>query len=266
MQVEEPFGPLLRTWRIRRRLTQEALAADAEVSTRHVSFLEAGKAKPSREMVLLLASAMELELRDRNVLLGAAGFAPVYRSSPLESPEMANVRRVLDVILKGHEPFGAVVVDRMTNILLLNQGAQRLIGEFMPEPPADPIVSTNLLHAMFHPQGLRPSIVNWDQVAGMIIERLHRELALRPGDEQQQALRRALLSYPDVPTRFHMLGGTELVEPFVSTHLRRGELSVRLVSTLTTLGTAIDVTAQEIVIESFFPADEVSARFFRSPA
>ena len=134
----------------------------------------------------------------------------------------------------------------------------------MLEPPPAPIVSTNLPHAMFHPQGLRPAIVNWDQVAGMIIERLHRELALRPGDEEQQALRRALLAYPEVPSRFHALGGTELVEPFISTHLRRGDLSVRLVSTLTTLGTAIDVTAQEIVIESFFPADEASERFFRS--
>ncbi len=247
-------------------MTQEALAHDAEVSTRHLSFLESGKAKPSRDMVLLLASALEMELRDRNALLGAAGFAPVYRMSPLDSPEMEPVRRVLEVILKGHEPFGALVLDRLTNVLTMNQGAMRLLGFFVPNMPADPQVATNLLHGLFHPQGLRAAIVNWEQVAGVIVERMHRELALRPDDREQETLQRALLAYPGVPERFHHLGGTEIIEPFIATHLRQGDAEVRLVSTLTTLGTAIDVTAQEIVIESFFPADEASERFLRSLA
>lgn len=256
------FGSLLRRFRTGHRLTQEQLAADAEVSTRHLSCLESGKAQPSREMVLVLASALELELRDRNVLLGAAGFAPVYRASSLEAPAMAPVRAALGLLLRHHEPFGAVVLDRLSNVLLVNEGARKLLGRFLADPAAEPRVLGNVLHALFSPAGVRPFVVNWDEVATLALERLQREILLSPQDEERQALRAALLAYPGVPVRPHK-GRTLALDPFVSLHLRRGAQEVRLFSALTTLGTPADITAQELTIESYFPADEASAALLR---
>jgi transcriptional regulator with XRE-family HTH domain len=258
------FGPLLRRWRSSRRLTQEQLADDAEVSTRHLSCLESGKAQPSREMVLVLASALELELRDRNVLLGAAGFAPVYRASPLEAAAMAPLRSAIELLLQKQEPYGAIVVDRAWNVLQWNDGARRLFARFMPRMPQDPRVATNVVHGLFSPEGLRPSIVNWEQVAAFTIERMHREIARHPEDPEGLALRDAILAYPGLPERFHATDVTASVDPFLAVHLRRGADEVRLFSTLTTLGTPLDVTAQELILESYFPADEASDRYLQA--
>lgn len=257
------FGPLLRRWRGSRRLTQEQLAEHAEVSVRHLSFLESGKSRPSREMVLVLCSALELELRERNVLLGAAGFAPVYRASPLEAAGMAPLSRAVDLLLRQQEPFGAVVVDRLWNVLRWNQGALRLFGALLDRPPADPRVATNVMHALFSPDGLRPWVVNWEPVARFSMERLHREIALNPEDEERRALRAELLAWPGVPERLAVSDLRERVEPFLALHLRKGALELRLLSTLTTLGTPLDVTAQELVVESYFPADAESERVLR---
>jgi transcriptional regulator with XRE-family HTH domain len=260
------FGPLLRRWRASRRLTQEQLADDAEVSTRHLSCLESGKAQPSREMVLVLASALELELRDRNVLLGAAGFAPVYRASPLQAAAMAPLRSAIELLLRQQEPYGAIVVDRTWNVLQWNDGARRLFARFMPRMPTDPRVATNVVHGLFSPEGLRPCIVNWEQVAAFTIERMHREIARHPEDPEGLGLRDAILAYPGLPERFHVTDVTASVDPFLAVHLRRGADEVRLFSTLTTLGTPLDVTAQELILESYFPADEASDRYLRALA
>lgn len=258
------FGGLLRRFRGARRLTQEQLASDAEISTRHLSFLETGKALPSREMVLVLASALELELRDRNVLLGAAGYAAVYRASPLDAPQMAPVRRVLGLLLKQQEPFGAVVVDRAWNVLLWNEGARRLFQRFLPQDGGtDARALGNVMHALFAPGGLRRSLVNWEQVASLALERLDREIALRPHEDEHRQLREAILAYPDVAALLSSKAWHG-ADPFVPLHLRQGEAEVRLLSTLTTLGTAQDITAQELTIESYFPADEASEAFLRA--
>lgn len=259
------FPALLRRWRTSRRYTQERLAADAEVSTRHLSFLEAGKARPSRQMVLLLASALDLELRDRNTLLVAAGFAPVYAASGLDAEVMAPVRRALDLMLARQEPYGALVVDHLWNVLALNRGAQLLLARFVPEPSADLRHGANLLHALFHPGALRPFVVNWTEVAGLLVERLHRELALHPEDTDRRALLASLLAYPDVPARFAEPAAGR-ADPFATLHLRRGADEVRLFSMLTTIGTPLDVTAQHLVVESYFPADEASAAFLQALA
>ncbi len=258
------FGPLLRRWRGSRRLTQEQLALEAEISTRHLSCLENGKASPSREMVLVLASALELELRDRNVMLGSAGFAPVYRASPLEAAGMAPLRHAVTLLLRQQEPYGAVVVDRLWNVLQWNQGALRLFGALLQAPPRDPRVGTNVLFALFSPEGLRPWIVNWDQVARFTMERLHREIAQNPDDEERRALRRELLALPGIPERLRTTDLQASVDPFLSMHIRQGPIELRLLSTLTTLGTPLDVTAQELIIESYFPADEESDRVIRA--
>jgi transcriptional regulator with XRE-family HTH domain len=248
------FAALLRRFRQSRRLTQEQLAGDAEISTRHLSYLETGKAQPSREMVLLLCSALELELRDRNLLLGAAGFAALYRVSPLNAPAMQPVQRALDLILLRQEPFGAVVMDRTWNLLRWNQGAGRIFQRFLPDlGQAQGGMNRNMAHALFAPHGLRQSLLNWEEVAALLLERLQREIALHPEDSHRRALQAELLSLGPPPARLVHPGAPAL--PFVPLHLRRDGCELRLFSLLTSLGTPLDVTAAELVIESFFPAD-----------
>jgi transcriptional regulator with XRE-family HTH domain len=261
----EAFGSLLRRWREGLRLTQEQLADDAEVSTRHLSCLERGKSRPSREMVLVLASVLELELRDRNVLLGCAGFAPVYPSSALESLAMAPIRRAIDLVLKQQEPYGAVVVDRAWNLLEMNDGAARMIAALLPTPPEDPRIASNVLRILMHPTGLRPCIVNWVEVAAFTLERIDRDCDLHPHDELRSALRDELLTYPGVAA-LRPAGTPRANDPVATIHLRHGDTEVRLFTMLTTLGTPMDVTAQELAIESYFPADADSERWLRGLA
>jgi len=259
--MNEAFGSLLRRWRAGHRLTQEQLAAEAEISTRHLSYLERGKARPSREMVLVLASVLDLELRDRNLLLGCAGFAAVYPNSPLESLQMAPIRRAIDLMFAQQEPFGAVLVDRLWNVLETNRGAARLLHTFWPRPPNDPRIATNLLRATLHPEGLRPALVNWTEAAAFLLERLERGCALYPHDDERQALRRELLGYPGV-AELRPVGVPITGHPVLTSHLKNGTAELRLFTTLTTLGTPLDVTAQELTIENYFPADPDSERWF----
>jgi transcriptional regulator with XRE-family HTH domain len=247
------FGPLLREWRQVRQMSQLRLAEAAEVSTRHISFIETGRAAPSREMVLILASALDLPLRERNTLLGAAGFAAVYRESDLGAPEMGQVARALQFLLDRHEPYGASVLDGSWNILRVNHGGARMVGWIFDEPPP-PKVHGNAMRLLFHPRGLRPYIVNWEELAAAMIERLHREVSLGASRE----LLDELLDYPDVPHRFARprLGQTPQV--VLALHFRKGERDLRMFTTLTTLGTPLDVTAQELRIESYFPADRAT--------
>ncbi len=258
----DSFGSMLRRWREGARLTQEQLADDAEVSTRHLSCLERGKARPSRQMVLVLASVLELELRDRNVMLGCAGFAPVYPSSALDSLAMAPIKRAIDLVLQKQEPYGAVVVDRTWNLLRFNDGATRMLAAFLPVMPEDPRISGNLLRALLHPQGLRPCIVNWVEMAAFTLERIDRECSLHPHDEDRKALRAELLTYPGVAALMPD-GAPRANDPVATIHLKHGDTEVKLFTMLTTLGTPMDVTAQELAIESYFPADEASERWLR---
>lgn len=249
------FGPSLKQWRVARRLTQEQLAHDAEISTRHLSCLETGKAKPSREMVLVLASALELELRERNSLLGHAGFAAVYASEGLDSARMAAVRRAIDLVLAQQEPWGAVVVDRAWNVLKMNDGA-RVLSRFSKTPK----VMANAVRAVLHPDGLKTALVNWGEVAAFTLQRLERECARHPHDEARAALLREVKKYPGV-AKLELAARDEA--PASVLHLRRGDDEVRLFTLLTTIGTPLDVTAEELTIESYFPADAASERWLR---
>jgi transcriptional regulator with XRE-family HTH domain len=261
VKTRDGFPNLLRRWRTSRRLSQEQLALDAEVSTRHLSYLETGKAKPSREMVLVLASALELELKERNVMLGSAGFAPVYTSSALESLELAPVRRAIELLLEQQEPYGAVLFDRCWNALRMNEGAQRLMSHFLEGERTDLHVATNLVRAILHPTGLRPWLVNWVEVAQATLERLERECATFPTDEGRRALLDEVRTYPGVSA---LAAGTPATgEPIALVHLKRGEHEVRLFTMLTTIGTPLDVTAQELTIESYFPADDATDAWLR---
>lgn len=262
--MAEPFARLLRLHRSRRRLSQELLALDADVSARHLSCLETGKSHPSREMVLRLAGVLELDLRDRNTLLVSAGFAPAYPSSPLGSLDMAPVGQAIELLLAKQEPFGAVVVDRCWNALRANAGARRLLDRFLDAKRLPARIATNLVRATLHPGGLRPHVVNWGEVAGIVLDRIERAHLAHPEDDERRALLEEVRAFPGMGevTPGAPPGGV----PAAVLHLRRGADEVRLFTLLTTIGTPLDVTAQELTLESFFPADDASDRWFRASA
>jgi transcriptional regulator with XRE-family HTH domain len=259
------FGRLLKQWRERRRLSQLALAVDAEISSRHLSFIETGRAQPSREMVLLLTRVLEVPPRGRNDLLTAAGYAPVYRETGLEAPEMADVRRALDFMMRQQEPYPGLVIDGHWNILMTNGGARRLMGLFLD---ADAVAAVggrpNAMRLFYHPRGMRPYIVNWEATAAGLIQWLHRDLARGIGDAETSRLLEELLSYPDVPQKWRTLDLDAAPVPFLAVELRRGNTHVAFFSTLTTLGVPYDITLHELRVECFFPADRQSETLLRT--
>jgi transcriptional regulator with XRE-family HTH domain len=260
------FGELLRRWRERRRLSQLDLATDAEISTRHLSFVETGRAQPSREMVLLLARALDVPLRDRNDLLVAAGYAPIYRESGLDAPAMAQARRALDFILRQQEPYPALVLDRHWNVLEVNAGSARFQAAFLDSKAVADLGPPNAMRLMFHPRALRPHIVNWEAAAASLIQWLHRDVVSGFGGAQARELLDELLAYPGVPRQWRTLDLDASLAPFLPIEFRKGELALRYFTTLTTLGTPHDITLQELRIESFFPADEATEEASRTLA
>jgi len=254
-----PLGTLLRDWRRRRRLSQLDLALEAGVSARHLSFLETGRSKPSREMVLHLSEQLEVPLRDRNQLLLAGGYAPVYGERALDAPEMQPVRHALDLVLTGHEPYPAAVVDRGWNMVAANRAVGLLTEGVAPEllePPA------NVLRASLHPDGMAPRIANLGEWRAHLLERLERQVQLT-GDEGLAALHEELLGYPgetadEPPTEDR---GAGIVVPL---RLRTAGGELAFFSTVTTFGTPVDITVSELAIESFFPADATTAQAVRS--
>jgi len=261
------FGRLLKQWRECRRLSQLALAVDAEISSRHLSFIETGRAHPSRDMVLLLARALEVPPRGRNDLLTAAGYAPVYRETALDSPEMADVRRALDFILHQQEPFPGLVIDGHWNLLMSNQGAGRLMGFFLTQEDVAAVGGRpNAMRLFYHPRGMRPYIVNWEATAAGLIQWLHLDLARGIGDAETRRLLDELLSYPDVPQKWRTLDLDVTPAPFLAVELRKGDLDIKFFSTLTRLGVPYDITLHELRVECFFPADAASEARLRGLA
>ena len=257
-QSAAPFGQLLSQWRRLRGKSQLDLALQAAVSPRHVSFVETGRSKPSREMVLTLATALQVPLRERNALLLAAGYAPVYRETRLDAPELEPALRALDLILKHHEPYPAVVLDAQWDVLRTNDPAMMFFSQLLGEPR--PEGRPNVLRFMFDERRLKPYIQNWDQVAGDLVQRAHREAV---GGTPNQALKQVLkeiLAYPGVPERFGSIDPDVALVPFVPISFKKGDLAVRYFSLVTTLGTPQDVTLQELRVECFFPADTETER------
>jgi len=261
-ELENPFGRLLREWRTRRRVSQLDLALDAGVSSRHVSFIETGRAQPSREMVLMLSRVLDVPLRDRNDLLMAAGYAAMYRATDLDAPPLEQARRAIDFMLRQQEPYRclpypAIAVDRTWTILKANNGAVRLVEAFA-DPAAADEWGGNAMRLMFHPRGFRPHIVNWEAMAAALIQWLHRDVLSGLGGAETRRLLDELLSYPGVPPRWRTLDLDVSTAPFLAIEFRKGDLNVRFFSTLTSLGTPHDITLQELRIEAFFPADAES--------
>ena len=254
MTPERHVGTLLRGWRQRRRLSQLDLASEAGVSTRHLSFLETGRAKPSREMVLHLAERLEVPLAARNELLMAAGFAPVYARRGLGDPDMVSVRSALELVLAAYEPFPALVVDRGWDLVAANRALPVLLTGAAPhllEPPV------NVLRLSLHPEGLAPRILNLPQWRRHVLHRLAREAHLS-GDAGLAQLHRELARLP---------GGTDRTPPngiAVPLRIRVGDATLSLLSTVTTFGTAVDLTAAELSVEAFLPADAHTAEVLRA--
>lgn len=250
-------GRLLRNWRRARHKSQLALALDAGVSARHLGFLETGRARPSRRMLLTLADALDVPLRERNLLLLAAGHAPVYRETRLDDPGMAQARTAVDMILGHQEPYPAVVMDRHWNILRTNRAADRLFGSLLPTPPDG---TPNVVRLMFDPGGLRPFVSNWPAVADGLMHRIHRESLGGVPDETTTRLLAEVLAYPGVAERWREPDpGSEPPAPFLAVEFEKGDLSFSFFSTVTTLGTPLDITLQELRIECFFPGSPDTA-------
>jgi transcriptional regulator with XRE-family HTH domain len=247
-------GRLLKQWRERRRMSQLGLALEAEISTRHLSFLETGRTQPSREMVLLLSRVLEVPLRGRNELLTAAGYAPVYRETGLDAPEMAQVKQALGFMLRQQEPFPAMVLDRHWNILLTNNAMGKVMGLFLDPAATAALGPANAMRLSYHPQALRPYIVNWEATAAAFIQWLHRDL-LRTGDVETRKLLDELLTYPDVPKQWQLLDLDASTAPFLAIELKKGDVRFSFFTLLASLGTPYDITLHELRIECFFAAD-----------
>lgn len=258
-ELQRPVGELLRQWRGHRRLSQLDLASEAGISTRHLSFVETGRAKPSREMLLHLADRLDVPLRQRNQLLLAGGFAPVYPESALDSAPMSVVRAAVRQVLTGHEPYPAAVVDRGWHLVDANTSLGLFIEGVPPELLEPPV---NVLRVSLHPAGLAPRIVNLGEWRGYLLGRLRREVALS-ADRDLAELYDELSGYPcDQPVpEVELPGPGDVVVPLRLRH-DGGELA--FFSMVATFGTPLDVTVAELVIESFFPADPRTADVLRS--
>ena len=251
------LGALLKQWRERRRMSQLSLALEAEISTRHLSFLETGRAQPSREMLLLLARTLEMPLRGRNELLTSAGYAPIYHETALEAPEMAQARRAFDFMLRQQEPYPAMVLDRHWNILKTNEAMGRVMSLFLDPAAIEALGPPNAMRLSYHPKALRPFIANWEATAAAFIQWLHRDF-LRTGDAETRRLLDELLSYPDVPRRWQSLDLDASTAPFLVIDLAKGDTRLQFFTLLASLGTPYDITLHELRIECFFPADEAT--------
>jgi transcriptional regulator with XRE-family HTH domain len=246
-----PLGEQIKHWRQQRRLSQMDLALDAEISTRHLSFIETGRAQPSREMVLLLAEQLEVPLRERNAMLLGAGYAPVYSERRLDDPQLAPARRAVELVLKGHEPFPALAVDRHWHMIAANAAVAPLLEGVAGHLLEGPI---NVLRLSLHPEGLAPRIRNLGEWRGHLLERLRRQAWLT-SDPALAALLDELCSYPAAEGSRDADGFGDVAVP-LRLESALGEL--RLFSTTTVFGTPRDVTLDELAIEAFFPADEAT--------
>lgn len=258
----EPVGEQIRQWRQRRRLSQLALAGEAEISTRHLSFLETGRAQPSREMVLRLAEQLEVPLRERNVMLVAAGFAPVFPERRLDDPALAAARATIERLLAAHAPFPALAVDRHWTLVSANAAVMALIAGADPALLAPPV---NVLRLSLHPAGLAPRIDNLAEWRAHLLERLRRQVELSADPVLVDLLDElAALPAPRSPGRAGAPwpaahGRPDPTAIAVPLRLRVGDAVLSFLSTTTVFGTPVDVTLSELALETFFPADEATA-------
>lgn len=258
------FSSMLKQWRGYRRCSQLDLALESSVSQRHISFLESGRARPSRQMVLMLAEALALPLRERNRMLHVAGYAGVYKERALDSDEMEAVNHALAMTLKHHDPYPAIVADRHWNLLKSNDAALRLIGLLGKHDEVwnrvDPSGDNNVYRMTFSQSGFRPLISNWTELSRSLLLRLQRECADAPGDLQLHALWQELSAQVDEDAGM----SDQPLAPVLPMTMKLGSLELRMFSMISSFGTAQDVTAAELKVETFYPADKATQQFFEN--
>jgi transcriptional regulator with XRE-family HTH domain len=225
------------------------------MSARHLSCVETGKAQPSRDLIARLADVLDMPLRERNAMLIAAGYAPMYQETSLSTPEMAPVKRAVDLILEHQEPYPAFVMNRYWNVLQTNSVLPKLIGGMRGGPPKH----MNIIRQVFDPDDLRPYFLNWEEVAGDLIRHLHNDVAAAPSDTKSRALLDEVLAYPDIPAQWRVRNPRAQPLPMLTTIIRSGNEDLSFFSTITMFGTARDVTIEELRIECMFPVDEKTA-------
>ena len=257
------IGSLLRDWRAARRMSQLDLSLAADMSTRHLSYVETGKAQPSREAVMRLADALEMSLRERNALLLAAGYAPQYPETALGKPALAQMQRAIDFILAQQEPYPAFLINRHWDVLKANQAAERVNAFVLGGRRSR---HDNVIRQFFDPGDLRAAVGNWEEVAGDLVRHLHDHVAATPTDAAARALLDEALAYPGVPARWRLRDLSQAPSPLLTTVFRRDGVELRFFSTITTFATPRDVTLDELHIECCFPMDEATAAFCRQLA
>jgi transcriptional regulator with XRE-family HTH domain len=253
------FCALLKYWRHRRGLSQLDLALAADVSHRHLSFLETGRARPSRDMVLRLASMLDVPLRDQNALLDAAGFEPAYPEPAFGADLPDTIKLTLKHMFEQHEPYPLVVVNRAYDVLDANRGAAQLFVQGGAPALAEG-QRLNLYRMLFDPAGVRPHVVEWQRVARALLSRLHREALARPDDSTLSSLVHELLEYPDVPREWRQPDFTDQNDPTLPIYFRRGNVQLGFLTAITAFSAPQNVTLDEIRIESYFPIDELTRR------
>jgi transcriptional regulator with XRE-family HTH domain len=253
------FGNILRYWRNLRGFSQLHLALQANVSSKHISFLENGRAQPSRDMVILLSAAMDIPFVERNVLLNAAGFSDLYTCMNIHHPQMAPVKQALNFMLTQHEPYPAFVLDEEWNILMSNNIAQKILLWMQRLHPGFP-ETTNLMEITFAREGLRRFINNWQEVACFLLRRIKKQ-SLVDGDDQ---LLQRLLKLPDIPHNWEQLSLATPNIPMLSLDITIEEYHLSIFSSLASFGTAVDITMKSMIIEQYFPADDKTRVFFET--
>jgi transcriptional regulator with XRE-family HTH domain len=257
----ESVGELLRGWRRSRGKSQLGLSLDAGISARHLSFIESGRANPSRDMILLLAEALDVPFRERNEMLTAAGYAQVFRANGLDQPALAQARKAIDLILERQKPFPAVVMDRYWNLVTANKPAEQLFallleGRSVPGP-------ANVIRLMFHPEGVRRCVANWEVVAVSLLQRMHREAVGGVFDQEMRSLFDEASLFAGVPSRLLRSVVGSHHEAVLPVQFRHQAVELDFFSTITTLGTPQDIALQEIRIECFHPASDAADRAAR---
>jgi transcriptional regulator with XRE-family HTH domain len=248
------FGQQLRQWRQIRGMSQLDLAMEADSSARHLSFIETGRSRPSRDMVLRLAEVLEMPLRERNRLLTAAGYSAAYRETALDAAALEQVRRVLDRILEKQEPYPAIVMNRCFDILMINHGGasiMNMLGLKIGGTSGPP----NLLRLLLHPEGLKSYLMDWEGAAQHMIQRAHRQVRGEADTDPLARILEEVLAYPGVPTGFSHQDPTHDAAPVLPLEFRVGEATLSWITTVASFGTPQDVTAEEIMVESMFPAN-----------
>ncbi|MFC5743598.1 helix-turn-helix domain-containing protein [Dyella tabacisoli] len=254
--LSDDLGLLLRHWREIRGTSQMDLSVDTGISQRHLSFIESGRSAPSRQALTSIVQSLDVPLRERNAVFLAAGYAPVYSEAPWNAKEMQGITRALDRMLRQHDPYPGIVMDRYWDVLITNESSPRFFGSFIDMAARSG--PRNMLHLIFDPNGMRPFVVDWETVARSLIQRVYRETVGRILDERTRSLLDEVFAYPGVDPSWRLYGSVASAPnlPMIPIGFKKGDKVLSYFSMVTTVGAPHSVAAQELRIESLFPANE----------